>query len=167
MQANQSPLVGKFDLDPGRWRPMWYGVNIDIPILDGGSQQGSFTINNQPALLTRITHGILGRCYPFAPITPLWAQDGQYLLEFKDESSSYQNIPIQAALMFGQIAPCVGGIGCLDLPYPIPYSGSRTLTFRVTNLYPRTNPDDREIFTVQIVGAFIADWGPVASEVMP
>ena len=151
------PLLGRFDLDPGRWRPMYYGVEIGVPVALDGMAQGSITLNNQPFVLTKITHAIVG-CTAVPDTTGLY-QDGQYTIEFRDEQSNYQNMPIQADALLGSVR--VGQFQ--DLPYPIPFAGNRTLTFRIVNRCLRVLDPVSETFQVAVVLHGVADWGELQS----
>ena len=149
-------LVGKFDVDPGRYRPMYYGVDISVPVIQGGVGQGSITINNQPYIMTRVTHKIVGRTAD--PDTSGLYQDGQYYLEFKDEQSNYQNGPIPADIMFGSV---VSGY-VMELPFPLAFAGNKTLTFRITNVPPRALSPTQDYYTVHVAIHGIADWGTLS-----
>jgi len=149
-------LVGKFDVDPGRYRPMYYGLDISVPVLQGGVGQGSVTLNNQPYIMTRIMHKVTGRTA--TPTTSGLYQDGQYYLEFKDEQSNYQNQPIPADIMFGSVE--TGFV--VELPYPIAFAGNKTLTFRITNVPPRALSPQEDNYTVSIAVHGIADWGTLS-----
>jgi len=145
--------MGRFDEDPGRYRPMFYSVEISVPVTQGGIGRGSVTINNQPYIMTRITHKIIGRTA--TPDTSGLYQDGQYDLEFKDEQSNYQNQPIPADIMFGSVA--TGFL--IELPYPIPFAGNKTLTFNITNRVPRALSPQQDHYPVHIAVHGVADWG--------
>lgn len=151
MQTN--PLVGRFDQDAGPWRPMYYQVEIDVPVTAGQSQDGSLTINNQPYIWTGLGHQIIGNtCDPEGSGL---CQDGQYNIEFKDEQSNYTSGPVPAAATWG--GPNQGYT--LEFPFPIPFAGSKTITFRVTNRHTRVLIPAADTFRVQIVTIGIADWG--------
>lgn len=154
-KTDRNSLVSRFDADPGPWRPMFYTVEIPVPLAAGGSEIGSVTIQNQPFIWMALTHQIMGNTAD--PETSGLYQDGQYDIEFKDELSNYQAQPIPAAASFG--GPAVG-YG-LDLTVPIGYPGSKTITFRVINRYTRIlTPDpDEPVFPVKLVLSGVADWG--------
>jgi hypothetical protein len=151
----RNALLSRFDADPGPWRPMYYPIVIPVPLEANGSEEGSVTINNQPFIWTFIGHQILGNTGD--PETSGLYQDGQYLIEFKDEQSNYQSAPMAASAVFG--GPAVGYM--IDFPIPIPFPGSKTITFRITNTYTRIlTPDPAEpIFNLQIGLGGVADWG--------
>lgn len=163
--ARIHPLLGKFDLDPGRYRPMYYGLELDIPAAIGGRAQGTIKINNQPFILTRITHKIIGDTAD--PETSGLYQDGQYDLDWRDEQSNYQNQPIAADLMFGTF----GGMGnsnhLMELPFPLPYPGSKVFSFTVINRVLRTPAPERTLYTVGICLHGIADWGEILPNLQP
>lgn len=154
-KTDRNSLVSRFDADPGPWRPMFYTVEIPVPLAAGGSENGSVTIQNQPFIWMGLTHQIMGNTAD--PETSGLYQDGQYDIEFKDELSNYQAQPIPAAASFG--GPAVG-YG-LDLAVPIGYPGSKTITFRVINRYTRIlTPDpDEPVFPVKLVLLGVSDWG--------
>jgi len=137
---------------------MFYGVEIDVPVLLNGRGSGSISLNNQPYILTRITHQIIG---PTATASSSGLfQDGQYSIEMKDEQSNYQNIPIMAQTFMGSV---VSGFS-YELPYPIPYAGSKTLTFNVFNRVVRTLDPEADYFSVAITVHGIADWGELGPQ---
>lgn len=148
--SNQTPfhpLMGKFDMDPGPIRPYWYGVEIDVPVTAGQSGVGSINLLNQQFICTRFNHGIVG-CTGFPDTTGL-NQDGQYTVQFQDEQTQYQNIPIQSELLFGSLRAG----DAQWAPFPIPFAGNKTITFTVTNRCTRILTPESEHFTVQIVMA--------------
>lgn len=158
MNPNTIPrnnLVGRFDADPGPWRPMYYGLKIDVPLEGGESEIGSVTIQNQPFIWMWTGHQIMGNTHDWES-TGL-CQDGQYDIEFKDELSNYQNVPIAASAAWG------GGEFGFLIPFPVPiaYPGAKTITFRITNAYTRilTPVPDDPVFTLKLVLGGVADWG--------
>lgn len=156
----QNPLLGHFDRDPGRWRPMYYGVQISVGVDDGQIGRGSISLNNQPYILTRISSKIVGDTAD--PSTSGLYQDGQYDVVWKDEQSNYQKGSIPADLMWGSYGSADGGNGggfFMNLPYVLPYAGNKTLSFEIENRVPRTLVPEAEYFTVAICVAGIADWG--------
>jgi hypothetical protein len=157
MAANRerNPLVSRFDADPGPWRPMFYSVEIPVPLEAGGSEIGSVTIQNQPFIWIYLAHQVMG--HTADPETTGLYQDGQYDIEFKDEQSNYQAVPIPAGATFG--GPSAGYQ--LDLPVPIGYPGAKTITFRIINRYDRilTPTPDEPVFPVKLVLGGVADWG--------
>lgn len=156
----QNPLLGLFDRDPGRWRPMFYGVKISVGVAAGDVGRGSIGLNNQPYIMTRITHKIVGDTAD--PSTSGLYQDGQYDMIWKDEQSNYQKGSIAADLMFGSYGSAAGGDGggfLMNLPYPLPYAGNKTLSFEVENLVTRTLVPTASYFKVEICVAGITDWG--------
>lgn len=151
----QHPLLGLFDRDPGQWRPQLYGVEISVPVALNGTGQANLVLNNQPFIMTRITHQVVGDT-AHASTSGLF-QDGMYSIEWKDEMSNYQNGPIMADLMFGNVA---AGFSYM-LPYPLPYAGNKTLFFRVTNRVLRALTPEADYFTVAICVHGIGNWGTV------
>lgn len=152
-QRRMLGLMGKFDADPGRYRPLYYGLSITLGVASGAIGRGSVTINNQPYIMTHVLHQIVGNTNDYA--TTGLAQDGQYLLSFKDEQSNYQNAPIPAEMLFGSVRS--GYI--VPLAYPIPFAGNKTLTFELQNLYTRVLAGQLTTFTVYLAIAGVADWG--------
>lgn len=151
------PLLGRFDLDPGRWRPLYYGVEITVGRELDMIGTGAINLNNQPYILTEISHAIIGCTGD--PATGLY-QDGQYTILFKDEQTVYQNQPIQADMLYGSVR--VGH--SKPLPFPIPFAGNKVLTFEVVNRCLRVFVPEREDFVVGITLAGVADFGPLDSE---
>lgn len=153
-QQQPNPIFGRFDLDPSRWKPLFYRVEITVGLNAGEVGVGSIPLNAQPYILTRIQHKIIG---PTAdPATSGLYQDGQYDLEIRDEINNYTNAPVNADLISGN--PGFGYF--MDLPYPIPFAGTNTLTFRLTNRVQRVVPQQTTM-TVQIVTHGVADWGTI------
>lgn len=151
------PLLSRFDVDPGRWRPMFYGVKISVGLNDGDIGRGVIELNNQPFIMTRITHQLVGQ-YFIEESANQANQDGQYEIEWKDDYNTYQNDAIMAELMFG-----ITRLGyTLDLPFPIPYSGNKGLTFTITNRFLRVPTAEVEKIVVGICVAGVADFGEVA-----
>jgi len=150
-------FFSKFDIDFARHKPMWYNVEIEVPVALNGIGRGSIALNNQPYLLYRITHQIIGETVNWE--TTGLEQDGQYTVTFRDENSNYQNQPIIAESFFG---PCRTG-HYLDFPIPIAYSGNRVLSFEIVNRYLRVLAGEEEYFVVALTLHGIADWGPLQS----
>jgi len=153
----RSSLLSRFDQDAGPWRPMFYPIEILVPITASESESGSITINNQPFIWQTLGHQIIGNTGD--PEASGLYQDGQYDLEFKDEQSNYQSAPVAASAAFGG-----GAFGfIIPFPFPIPYQGSKTITFRITNRVTRalTPPDD--YFRVKLVMIGVADWGALTA----
>jgi hypothetical protein len=148
-----SKFFSKFEQDWGQLKPMFYGIEIDVPVIDNGQGRGTITLNNQPYLLTRITHQIVGATFDWQT-TGLY-QDDQYAIEFRDENSNYQNIPCIAGTIFGSARMGVYP----DLPVPLAYSGNRTLSFQITNRYTRVLTPQATYFKVAITLIGVADWG--------
>lgn len=149
-------LMGEFDKDPGRYRPLYYGVKIDVPISAGGVGRGSITINNQPYIMTRITTKIVGNTAQ--PTVSGLYQDGQYDIEWKDEQSNYQNGPIPADILFGSVAS--GYI--IELAFPIAFAGNKTLSFILTNQVNRAVVPQEDNFTIAVAIHGVADWGTLS-----
>lgn len=154
----QNPLLGHFDRDPGRWRPMHYGRQIDVGPTAGDIGRNTINLNNQPYIMTRISAKIVGETA--TPEDSGLYQDGQYDVIWKDEQSNYQNESIPADLMWGSYGSSEGGNGggfFMNLPYVLPYAGNKTLSFEIMNRVTRSL--SREYFTVAICVHGIADWG--------
>ena len=154
MNREQTQLLGRFDRDPGRFRPMFYSVLVSVPLAVNGIASNSVPVYNQPFILKRLTHEIIG---PGAdPAVLGWGiyQDGQYSITFKDEQSVYQNNPISANAMFGNVHQGLS----IPLAMPLPYAGSKTLAFEIQNLAARVLAG-AEFFTVQIGLHGVSDWG--------
>ena len=148
-----SPLFGRYDKDPGRYRPQWYHVEIDVAVAAGGQGRGAIKINNEPFAIIRMAAKIVGDTAD-AQNSGLF-QDGQYDIEWKDQQRNYVDGPIAADLMWGYT-----GTGYqIDFPFPLPYSGNDTLSFVVTNRVTRTLVPQADNFAVQITAAGITDLG--------
>lgn len=161
MQNQQpNPLLGLFDRDPGRWRPMYYGTEISVGVAAGSVGRNTISLNNQPYIITRISHKIVGNTAD--PSTSGLYQDGQYDAIWKDEQSNYQKGVIPADLMWGSYGSAAGGEGggfYMNLPYVLPYAGNKTLSFEITNRVTRVLVPTADYFAVAICVAGIADWG--------
>jgi hypothetical protein len=152
-------LMGRFDQDPGQWRPMFYAIRIEVPNVIDRSEEGSITINNQPYIWKLLTHQIVGNTGD--PEASGLYQDGQYDIEFRDEQSNYGNAPLPADASFGSVRS--GYV--IPFQYPISFAGAKTLTFRITNRVTRIlSPTPAEdTFKVAIVMHGIADWGQLTT----
>jgi hypothetical protein len=149
----RNTLLNRYDADPGPWRPMYYPVEIDVPTESGGSEEASVTINNQPFIWMFLGHQIMG-CTGDSLATGLW-QDGQYDITMKDEQSNYQSGPIAVGASLGG-----GPFGYnIELPLPIAYPGTKTITFRVTNRCTRLLTPESDTFVVKLTVGGVADWG--------
>ncbi len=151
-----NPLLGRFDLDPGKWRPLWYYKEVSVGVAAGALGTVALTINNQPYLMTRLTHSIIG---PIQADGSGYLNDGQYDIEIKDEQSNYQNQQIPADLMFGSMGSTVGNGFNMEFPYPLPFAGNKTILFRVTNRVTRVFAPVATTFVVGLCLHGIADWG--------
>ena len=146
-------LLNQFDMDPGKWRPLYYQTFIDVQVEEGGIGRGSITLNNMPFIFTRLGHQVVGNIAD--PETSGLYDDGMYTIEFKDEQSNYYKDPILAEPAFGSVNK-----GFLaDLAFPIPYAGNRTINFRIENLVTRTLSPEAETFKVGITCIGVANWG--------
>lgn len=159
-------LITKYPLDlpfdPGKYRPMYYPVTLDVAVAEGAQATESVKIDNVPFVCKLITHGIISppkiEEIPLPadiPPVPIIFQDGAYLIEFHDEHTTYQSAPIAADLLFGSV--WIGTV--LPLAVPLVFRGSKTVTFRVTNLYNRDLLYD-EFFKIQIVMHGVQEWQP-------
>lgn len=153
MQPVATPLLNFFDLDPERLKPLIYAVTIDVPVIEGGIGQGAVQLRNQPFIVTKLTHRILGRTGD--PESSGLYDDGQYLIEWKDDMRVFTPVAINADLLMG---PKNYG-EFPDLVYPIYYAGTIALHFRITNQYARTLSPTSDYFKVQIAVHGTADWG--------
>lgn len=146
-------LLGRYDQDPGRLRPQWYHVEIDVGVTAGQQGRGSIPINNEPYCIVGMMAKIVGNTAD--PSTSGLYQDGQYDIEWKDQQRNYVDGPIAANLMWGHD---VNGY-TMRFPFPIPYSGNDTLSFVITNRVTRTLTPQADTFPVQIVVHGITDMG--------
>lgn len=152
-------FFSQFDLDFNQYRPMWYGVEIDVPVILNGQGEGSINLNNQPYLLYRISHAIIGATYDWA--TTGLMQDDQYSISFRDEQSNYQNMPAMSALLYGSARE--GRYN--DFAIPLAYSGNRTLHFQIINRVTRVLAPQADYFRVGITLHGVSDWGPLVGNV--
>lgn len=152
-----NPLVGKFDLDPGKWRPLYYPCYVDVPVAEGEIGRNSISLNNQPFIWIRVAHKIIGNTAK-PDVSGLY-QDGQYSVAFKDEQSNYQQDYMPADLAFGTWGgPNTSGF-VADLPYPIPFAGNKTITFEVRNDVLRNLIPTASTYKVCFLLAGVANWG--------
>lgn len=148
-----SPLFGRYDEDPGRYRPKWLHVEIDVQVSALGTGRGSIFLNNEPFAIVGMSSKIVGDTAD--PETSGLYQDGQYDIEWKDQQHNYVDGPIAADLMWGS-----NPFGYrVRFPFPIPYSGNDTLSFIVTNRVTRVLVPTADYFKVQIVVEGITDLG--------
>jgi hypothetical protein len=153
MADQQQQLLDVSDLDPERWKPMFYSMLVEVPVAEGGIGRGSITTNNQPYIFTHISHAIVGNTYD--PETSGLYDDGQYLINWRDEVRAYSKEPILASLLFG---PKFQG-DWQRLPYSVYYAGNHTVSFDLTNTYTRILTPVSATFKVQIALRGLADWG--------
>lgn len=150
VQTN-SPLMTRYDKDPGRWRPFKYGCVVDVPVLETEAGENTILIMNQPFMMDRISFSVVGNTHDYQG-TGL-ADDGQYFVEWREEQSVYQNAPILAKTAFGtEEFP-------LYLSAPVAFAGNKTLYFRLSSSYTRVLNPVAEYFKVQVVCHGISDWG--------
>lgn len=152
-------LLGRFDLDPGDWRPLWYPVEILVPVGAGGIGTNSLSIVNMPYIWTGVAHKIIGNTAD--PETSGLYQDGMYDIKFADEQTAYQRDFCASDLMFGAAGAGAGGQSggfVQNMPYPIGFAGNVTLTFDIRNRVARVVGQE-DYFTVQIVLHGISSWG--------
>lgn len=147
----KNPLLGKFDKDPGAWRPYKYGCAIDVNVDEDEQAENSIQILNQPFIMVAITHAIVGNTADYQQSG--LAQDGQYYIEWAEEQSQYQNIPLLARAAYGTSEFPI------YLPAPIAFAGNKTLKFRITNAYTRVLTPPAETFKVQVIVHGISHWG--------
>lgn len=148
-----SPLFGRYDKDPGRYRPQWYHTEISVGVTAGQRGNGSIVINNEPFAIIRMAAKIVGNTAD--PETSGLYEDGQYDIEWKDQQRNYVDGPIAANLMWGWTQSGYS----IDFPFPLPYSGNDTLSFTVVNRVTRTLVPTADYFAVQIVASGITDIG--------
>lgn len=149
-----NPLFGRYDQDPGRYRPQFYHVEVSVPVGLNGVGRGSINIQNEPFAMTRITHKIVGDVD--VPSTSGLYQNAMYDVEWKDEQRTYTDGPIPADLMFGWNT--TGYV--LEMPFPIGFPGNKTLSFIVTNRILRVLDPVADYFNVSIVLHGVCDMGP-------
>jgi hypothetical protein len=145
------PLLGKFDLDPGAWRNYKYEGTVNVPVTANGAAETTIKILNQPFIMEKITHSIIGATWD--PFGTGLAQDGQYFIEWKEEQSEYQSGPLLARSAYGMEPHWI------PLSAPLVFSGNRVLTFRVTNTYTRILTPEVDTFPVQLIVHGISNWG--------
>ena len=153
-------LISKYDMDSGDFRPLFYSVEVVVPIGLQGIGRGSVSINNQPFIWLRTAHSIVGDVSNPA-VSNLW-NDGQYDVNFRDDEAVYQRDFALASLVFGGYGSAQGGQQGgypIDMPYPIPFAGNRTVSFEVRNRVLRAPADASQTFTVQFVMHGIGSWG--------
>ena len=159
MEDRTKHLLGLMDGDPERWKPMVYGLTIDVPVQVDGHAQGSVTTMNQPFILRGVATHILGNTSDYEG-TGL-VDDGQYLIKWRDEMREYNNIHLNADLLFG---PKTEGPYRM-LPYPVLYAGNHTISFDILNAYTRVLTPESDFFRIQIALHGLADWGKLKSTI--
>lgn len=150
----QGEVPALFDKDPARWRPQFYPVTVECDTNVDGTGKATVTLNNQPFILQRITHAILGNTLGAGSAAPAvdWEQDGQYLVSWRDDSTTYQPVSGQADAMFGSVR--TGNFQ--DLPAPVVYPESKTITIEVTNLVDRSLTGDT--FKIMFILHGVEQW---------
>lgn len=148
-----TPLLSTSDLDPERWKPVSYSETADVPVEANGTARVTINTINQPYVLTRIGHAVLGNTVDW--VTTGLINDGQYLIHWVDENRQYTNNPTQANLLWG---PHIEGPN-RNLEYPIYYAGNHAISFDITNLYQRILTPVATTFQIQIHIAGMADFG--------
>lgn len=151
--ASGTPLLSTSDLDPERWKPMAYSQTCDVPVTANGVGRCAINTMNQPYILTRIGHVVLGNTVDW--MTTGLINDGQYLIHWTDEQRQYIDNPTNANLLWG---PHIEGEN-RNLEYPIYYAGNHALQFEITNLYTRVLTPQADNFTIEILLSGLADFG--------
>jgi hypothetical protein len=131
---------------------------VSVGLTEGARAVNSINLNNQPYIMTRITHQIVGNTTD--PETSGLYQDGMYAIAWKDEQSVYTDAPIMANCFAGSV---VAGFS-YEMPFPLPYAGNKTLTFEVYNRVARTLAPGVDTFEVAIVLHGISFWGELVND---
>jgi hypothetical protein len=126
-------------LSEGEWKIRFYAINIVVGAAADGDGENSIQLDARPFFLESIQHAVMG--------VDKTAQHGDYLVTFRDDQTSYQNIPIIANCMFGNVFEGVP----LPLPEPRLYRGNQSIIFSLQNLVDRTGVFIEGFFTVQMV----------------
>ncbi len=142
---DQNLLNRSLPVDLNKYKPKYYATTVTVDTDESGIGEGSVTFDNVPFILTHATHTILGASFDYTAIAAVLKQDGQYLIDWKDDQTSFQNEPIAAEGMFGSNR--IGEI--IPLPVRVAYQGSKTLSVRITNLIDRSAYGDT--FKIQVV----------------
>jgi hypothetical protein len=109
-------------------RPKFYQALVECGTAFGAIGRASVTIDNEHFVCQRITHEIVG-----ADDENLF-QDGQYLLEFRDDFRRYTSTPMPPDTIFGSVRHGI----FIPLPKELEYIGNRTLSFDITNQLDRS-----------------------------
>ena len=143
----KSLFTGLFpsNMDWTKWEDYFYYRQFDVPVVVDGIARGSIVLEEQPHVIYRITHGVIGNVDD--PETSGLFRDDQYAIYFKDQRRSYMDAPIPAHLLFGSESH---GGGNLPLLFPIIQAGSKTFNFEIQNLYTRTLSPEVPTYTVGI-----------------
>lgn len=151
LPTDQAQLYNWNDLDPQIWKVFSFPVNIDVSCAVDGVGRGDAKLLNHRQFITKITHQVLGQTTD--PQASGLYQDGQYLIDWKDQKNVFTIEGVQANNLFG---PYQQG-SFPSLPFPQYYAGVNTIMFTVTNLYTRTLIPASPTFRVQICLHGIAD----------
>lgn len=149
----KNPLIAWYDADPAGWKPFLYSGFCDIGVDVDSQARLSIRTIYAPYMWTAVTHGIVGNIDD--PETSGLYNDGQYLINWKDERSAYVNNPIPANLAFG---PHKEG-DFPESPLPVFFPANHTVTFELTNLYNRILTPEADTFRIYIALKGLHYWG--------
>jgi len=142
------------NIDWTRYEPYYYHRSFAVPVIAEKTIRGDITLEEQPHVIYRITHAIIGNVDD--PETSGLFRDDQYAIKIGDGRRQYMANPIPASLLFG---PESKGSGNLPLLFPIMAAGSRVYQFEIENLYTRTLSPEAETYRVDICMHTMRDIG--------
>lgn len=132
-EISKEVLNRQIALDPTKYRPKWYPLLIECGAEIDDRQEASVNISNDPFMLDKITHQIIG--VQGNTVLGTIGQDGQYLFSWKDDQNTYMSEPGMADCLFGSVR---SGF-FIPLPVRVIYQSSKTLTGTLQNLIDRTD----------------------------
>jgi hypothetical protein len=125
-------------MDPRKWKLKYYAIPIRCLSSADSTGANSVLIDTRPFYCDMITHAIQGGKKDW--------QYGDYNLLIRDAETSYQNVPANAAAMFGDVFTG----RAIPLRQPILWRGGQTVSVEMQNLYDRT-VEFAGYFTVQVI----------------
>jgi hypothetical protein len=119
--------LANIKLPEGNWKPRWYVCKVTTGALPGNVGENTVTLDARDFICGMITHAIEGVAKDY--------QHGDYAISIRDNKTTYQNLPINANAMLGSVFDSRP----LELPRPIYYQGSSTITVSTQNLRNRSS----------------------------
>jgi len=146
--------MSRFEPDPTVWKSKFYPLIIDCEAKADGVGAGSIPLDNTDFILKRVTHVIIGDTDSAAATD---VQDGQYLVQVRDQSTGYMSGYCQADALLG--TPRTGFF--MDWPAPTLFTGKSVIKVDMINVWDRTLAGVRQFFRVQWILHGLERWDEV------